>query len=85
MRQRCLQLIPKLEVKLISPLLLALTFAACLNRPHEKVTSQKAASRDTIAKSYVDTIKELENLSMTVNYDSLGQLISNIRFDVKNK
>jgi hypothetical protein len=31
----------------------------------------------------VDTIRELENQSTTFNYDSLGDLISKIRFDVK--
>lgn len=52
-----------------------------VNRQHSSKTDN--LNSDSIPKNYVDTISELEQQSTILNYDSLGVLISKIRFDVK--
>jgi hypothetical protein len=69
-------------VKQIFLLFTVITAIGCLNST-DKQTVSKATNSDTIPKAYVDSIRELENQSTTLNYDSLGELISKIRFDVK--
>ncbi len=57
---------------------------ACVNQADKKKTLEPIISAsDSTLKTYVDTIKQLENQSTLLNYDSLGELISTIRFDVK--
>jgi len=57
---------------------------SCTNRTDKKNVSESTiSSLDIHQKNYVDTIRQLENQSTILNYDSLGQVISKIRFDVK--
>ncbi|HMK18751.1 MAG TPA: hypothetical protein VK492_11140 [Chitinophagaceae bacterium] len=66
-------------------LLLAITTAiGCFHQADKKNVSKSTISPSgSTSKNYVDTISLLENQSTILNYDSLGQLISKIRFDVK--
>ncbi len=62
----------------------AIILASCFNQTDKQNSSGATTSiPDSITKSYIDTIRELENQSIVLNPDSLGQLISEIRFDVK--
>jgi len=59
---------------------------SCINQTDKRTVSEKDISTaDSIPKNYVDTIRELENSSTILNYDSLGALISKVRFDVTTK
>ena len=69
-------------MKQIFILLTGLGLISCLNQT-EKQNSSTRTNSDTVPKTYVDTIRELEKQSTILNYDSLGQLVSKIRFDVK--
>lgn len=65
-------------------LLTIIAAASCINQTEKKTLSGSGvSSSDSTAKNYIDTIKHLENQSTILNYDSLGRLISEIRFDVK--
>lgn len=65
-------------------LLTVITALSCINQTDKKnVSDSTISSSDSLPKNYVDTITQLENQSTILNYDSLGQLISEIRFDVK--
>jgi hypothetical protein len=63
-------------------LLTSIILISCLNQT-DKQTVVKSKNSDTLPNAYVDTIRELENQSTTFNYDSLGELTSKVRFDVK--
>jgi hypothetical protein len=64
----------------------AITLVSCFNQTDKQTVSEKNISTaDSIPKNYVDTIRELENSSTILNYDSLGTLISKVRFDVTTK
>jgi hypothetical protein len=69
-------------VKQLFILLTSIGLISCLNQSDRQTVSKRTNS-DTVLKTYVDTIQELEKQSTTLNYDSLGELISKIRFDVK--
>jgi hypothetical protein len=71
-------------VKQIFLLLAVITAISCFHQTDNKNVSESTISpSDSTSKNYVDTIRLLENQSTILNYDSLGQLISKIRFDVK--
>ena len=60
-----------------------ITLISCFNQTDKRTVSEKSISTaDSIQKNYIDTIRELENSSTILNYDSLGTLISKVRFDV---
>lgn len=60
------------------------TLLSCFDQVDKRYASKTDNSNsDSISKNYVDTISELEQQSTILNYDSLGVLISKIRFDVK--
>ncbi len=63
-------------------LLMAITVVSCFNQTDKRALSD-ATNSDSIPKTYADTISELENQSIILNYDSIGELISKIRFDVR--
>jgi len=70
-------------VKKIFFALAAFVAVSCFNRDGKKNVSEATiSSLDSTPKNYVDSQRELENQSTVVNYDSLGELISKIRFDV---
>lgn len=69
-------------MKQIFTLLTIIILISCLNQT-DKQTVSKPSNSDTIPDTYVETIRELENQSTTFDYDSLGELISIVRFDVK--
>ncbi|MEO7047667.1 MAG: hypothetical protein ABI091_20380, partial [Ferruginibacter sp.] len=70
-------------MKQIFLLLIVVTVASCYNQNDKDRKSEATISNLTVPKNYVDTIKRLEDLSTNLNYDSLGQLISKIEFNVK--
>ena len=71
-------------MKQILLLLTAITAISCINQTDKKkVPESTDSSSDSPPKNYVDTIRQLENQSTILDYDSLGQVVSKIRFDVK--
>lgn len=65
-------------------LLTVITAVSCVNQAdRRKIIESAISSSDSSQKNYVDTLRQLENQSTILNYDSLGQVISKIRFDVK--
>jgi hypothetical protein len=73
-------------VKKIFLLSATVTLISCFDQVDKQYASKTANSNtDSIPKTYVDTISELEQQSTILNYDSLGVLISKIRFDVKTE
>ncbi len=62
---------------------IVISLFSCFNQTDKRaVYEKKISTADSIPKTYIDTIKELENSSTILNYDSLGTLISKVRFDV---
>jgi hypothetical protein len=74
-------------MKGILPLLLTtITILSCINQIDKRhPPGATTSSRDSIPKSHDDTLSKLEKQSTILSYDSLGQLISKIKFDVKTK
>lgn len=71
-------------MKQIFLLFTTVSLISCFDQVDKQHSSKTANSNsDSIPKTYVDTISELEHQSTILNYDSLGVLISKIRFDVK--
>jgi hypothetical protein len=71
-------------VKQILLLLTVLAVVSCTNQAdREKVPESTISSSDSQPKNYADTISQLESQSTNLGYDSLGQVVSKIRFDVK--
>ena len=71
-------------MKRIFLLLTVIATVSCVNQAEKKnVPEATISSSDSSTKNYVETIRQLENQSTILNYDSLGQLNSKIRFDVK--
>lgn len=71
-------------MKQIFLLFTTVTLISCFDQADKQHASKTSNSNsDSIPKTYVDTICELEQQSAILNYDSLGILISKIRFDVK--
>lgn len=62
---------------------MVITAVSCINQTDKKNVTESTTSSSDSPKNYVDTIRQLENQSTILNYDSLGQVISKIRFDVK--
>lgn len=83
---RCLQLNLTPKVKQIFLVLTVINLSGCFNQTGRgNVLQITSLISDSIPKNYDDTLTELENKSMALNYDSLGELISKIRFDIKTK
>lgn len=59
--------------------------ASCVNQAEKKriTESSSMSSWDSAQKNYADSLSQLENQSTSLNYDSLGQIVEKIRFDVK--
>lgn len=65
-------------------ILASLMIISCSEQKDKRTLPEPTISTpDSTSTSYVDKIKELESESSLINYDSLGKLISTIRFDVK--
>ncbi len=71
-------------MKQIFLLFTTVSLISCFDQVDKQHSSKTDNSNSgSIPKNYVDTISELEQQSTILNYDSLGVLISKIRFDVK--
>jgi len=71
-------------MKQILLLLAVIASISCINHLDKKGAPESIIpTLDSLPKNYDDTITQLENQSTNLNYDSLGQEISIIRFDIK--
>jgi hypothetical protein len=62
-------------------LAVVVTVAGCINNTGTRTTAELKPI--SASEAYGDTLNQLERKSMTLNYDSLGDLISTVRFDIK--
>lgn len=71
-------------MKKILLLLTAVVAASCFNQTDKKKVAESSMSAwDSQQKKYEDSLRQLENQSTILNYDSLGKIVEKIRFDVK--
>ena len=73
-----------IKMRQILTLFVAVILVSCFNQTNNQtVLNESVSSVDSISKSYVDSLTELENSSTILNYDSLGNLMLEISFNVK--
>ncbi len=70
-------------MKTILLLLIIIADVGCISQTDKKNVPESTVSSLDSPQNYDDTLRELENLSTILNYDSLGQVISTIQFDVE--
>lgn len=66
-------------MKKLLTLLAVITAVSCVDR----TTSPLTIKSQQVPQNYDDSLNKMENESTGLNYDSLGELVSTIRFDIK--